>query len=96
MRSAVRLLGGQDFPRIRIGIGPKPPETDLTDFVLGQIPPESAALMNEAFERCCEGVRLTLERDIQFAMNRINPHRLPEQSTPQAPAASIRPKEGDV
>jgi len=34
MRSIVEELGRQDFPRLRVGIGPKPEPYELADFVL--------------------------------------------------------------
>ena len=34
MRSIIEELGHQDFPRLRVGIGPKPERFELADFVL--------------------------------------------------------------
>ena len=38
MRSIIGQLGRDDFPRIRIGIGPQPAQWDIADYVLSDIP----------------------------------------------------------
>ena len=41
LKNIIARLGGQDFPRIRIGVGAKPhPDYDLADWVLGKFPPK--------------------------------------------------------
>ena len=43
LKSIIARLGGENFPRIRIGIGAKPhPDYDLAAWVLGKFPPEDA------------------------------------------------------
>ena len=43
LKSIIARLGGENFPRIRIGVGAKPrPDYDLADWVLGKFPPEDA------------------------------------------------------
>ncbi len=76
MRSVVRHLGGTDFPRIRIGIGPLPPNWDIIDYVLSSITADERPLMEEAMRHCCEAIVFAMEKDIQFAMNRINRRKL--------------------
>ena len=45
LRSIEAALERQDYPRLRIGIGPLPPGADAADFVLGEFAPgERAAL----------------------------------------------------
>ena len=48
LKDIVQKLG-QDFPRIRIGIG-KPEHGDLLSFVLSKIPNEKIKILNEKFE----------------------------------------------
>ena len=39
LKSIIARLGGENFPRIRIGVGAKPrPDYDLADWVLGKFP----------------------------------------------------------
>ena len=43
LKSIIARLGGENFPRIRIGVGAKPrPDYDLADWVLGKFPAEDA------------------------------------------------------
>ena len=43
LKSIIARLGGDGFPRIRIGVGAKPrPDYDLADWVLGKFPAEDA------------------------------------------------------
>ena len=46
LKSIIARLGGENFPRIRIGIGAKPhPDYDLAAWVLGKFPPDDAKLV---------------------------------------------------
>lgn len=72
MRSLVQHLGGGDFPRMRIGIGPQPRQWDIVDYVLSTVQAADRELLDEALENACDGAELLLKRDLQFAMNRIN------------------------
>ena len=49
MRSIVSLLGSQDFARVRIGIGPKPPFVPLVDYVLADVPKAERQAFFDAF-----------------------------------------------
>ena len=43
LKSIIASTGGEDFYRIRIGVGAKPrPDYDLADWVLGKFPPDDA------------------------------------------------------
>ena len=43
LKSIIARLGGENFPRIRIGVGAKPrPDYDLADWVLGKFLPDDA------------------------------------------------------
>lgn len=72
MRSIVKLLGSQDFPRIRIGIGPKPPELDIVDFVLGVPCEADMKSLDESLARAEAAVALALKENLLLAMSRYN------------------------
>ena len=38
IKNIIANLGTQDFPRIKVGVGAKPPRMDLADYVLGRFP----------------------------------------------------------
>ncbi len=48
MRSVISMLGREDFPRIRVGIGMPPPGWDMADWVISHY--ESAKARDLAFE----------------------------------------------
>ncbi len=48
MRSVIGLLGRDDFPRVRVGIGPPPPGWDMADYVVSHY--ESAEARKVAFD----------------------------------------------
>lgn len=54
MKSIISCLGSQNFPRIRVGCGPVPPEWDLADFVLSEIPKDDQKKMFDAFTEAAE------------------------------------------
>ena len=72
MKSVIEQLGTQDFLRLRLGIGPKPPYMDAKDFVLArfldqeqQQLPDFLALVTSAFSNC-------LDKDVDFIMSTVN------------------------
>ena len=71
MRSVIRLLGKDSFPRVRIGIG-KSDVIPLTDFVIGGFTKGEKEPMEKAVLRCVDGVISIVEDGIDLAMNRYN------------------------
>lgn len=71
MRSVIRLLGKDSFPRVRIGIG-KSYVIPLTDFVIGGFTKGEKEPMEKAVLRCVDGVISIVEDGIDLAMNRYN------------------------
>ena len=86
MQSLVQHLGGGGFVRLRIGIGPQPPQRDIVSFVLEAIPSQLLTVMREAFERSADGVEWLLGRGLEEAMNRL--HR----GNPKPPRAPRPPR----
>ncbi|MEG0378988.1 MAG: aminoacyl-tRNA hydrolase, partial [Eubacterium sp.] len=72
MRSIIHYLQGQGFPRIRIGIGKRPPQWNLADYVLSKFLPDEMETMRDAVILASEAVDLFVNEDIDFAMNRLN------------------------
>src|SRR5699024_11909414 len=48
MKNIIAHLGTEKFPRIRVGIGAKPPEWDLADYVLAPFGREAGKLVSDA------------------------------------------------
>lgn len=72
MKSIIQHLGTIDFPRVRIGIGAKPPQMDLADYVLGHFPADELPIIRGAIKDGADAVEMILEEGIQPAMNRFN------------------------
>lgn len=72
MKNIIAHLGTEEFPRIRIGVGMKPPKMDLADYVLSHFSEEEQALMNQGYDKACEALKLLLLDDIPQAMNQYN------------------------
>ena len=72
MKSIIQHLGTEAFPRVRLGIGEKPAQMDLADYVLGHFNKEEQALMKEAAQTAVEAVTCYIEHGIAETMNRYN------------------------
>ena len=72
MKSVVERLGTDIFPRIRIGIGKRPEQMDMVDFVLGRFDKETREVMEQAFEKAAEAAVDIVENGMDHAMNHYN------------------------
>ena len=65
-------LGTDAFPRIRVGVGMKPPKMDLADYVLSRFSKEEQDLMEQGYEKACKAAALMLVDEVAKAMNEYN------------------------
>lgn len=72
MKNIIAHLGTQVFPRIRVGVGAKPKDWDLADYVLGRFPKEELPEIEAGRETACEAVKIIVSQGVEAAMNRIN------------------------
>lgn len=72
MKNIIAHLGTQVFPRIRVGVGAKPKDWDLADYVLGRFPKEELPEIEAGRETACEAVKIIVSQGTEAAMNRIN------------------------
>ena len=72
IKNIIAHLGTQEFQRIRIGVGVKPKEYDLADYVLGRFSAEDRKLVEEAFANAADAVRLMVQGKTDEAMNLYN------------------------
>ena len=75
IKSIIYLTGSDQFPRIKVGVGNKPPRMDLADYVLGRFPREERGLMEDAFKEAAEAVEVMIQEGAGTAMNRFNGHK---------------------
>lgn len=73
LKNIIARLGGQEFPRIRIGVGAKPhPDYDLADWVLGKFPPEDAKALADRWPDVDAAARLIMEGKLALAQSKYN------------------------
>lgn len=72
VQSVVREIGGAGFRRIRIGIGPLPPGSDATDFVLASFGGDERMPFEKSLEEAEKALGLVLAGDAEVAMARYN------------------------
>ena len=73
MRSILACVPGQDFPRVRVGVGAKPEGWDLADWVLSHYTiREEQDAMRDAFIRAADCVEDWLKNCIDHAMQTYN------------------------
>lgn len=68
----LRRLGGQDVPRLRVGIGPVPAAWKPADFVLGRFSAAERESLGPVLERAADAAEDWVAVGIQAAMNRYN------------------------
>jgi peptidyl-tRNA hydrolase, PTH1 family len=76
-----RALGGDVYPRLRVGIDPAPSPMAGKDYVLGRFTPQQRALVEPAVRRACGAVKTWIQNGLETAMNQYN------QSAADEPAA---------
>lgn len=73
LRSIISMLGTQQIPRLRMGVGPPPEFEPVDQFVLKRFPPADRKLADEMVERAAEAAFEWLEgADLESLMNRYN------------------------
>lgn len=72
IKNIIAHLGGQVFPRIKIGVGEKLPKYDLADYVLGHFSKAEKILMDEGYDNAVRAVEMIVSGDIEGAMNEYN------------------------
>ena len=72
MRSIATVLGKTEFPRIRVGTGDRPAGEDLAAWVLGRPSAAEQVLMDDAFDRAAEAVKIWVKDGIEKAMQEGN------------------------
>jgi len=72
LKSIISTIGSREFPRVRMGIRPDHPVSDLAAYVLRPMRKVDLKMASEMTEQATEAVELILTRGIAPAMNRFN------------------------
>ena len=72
IKNIIAHLGGQVFPRIKVGVGEKPSKMDLADYVLSHFAKEEKEQMDEGYDHAVHAVEMILQDEMAAAMNEYN------------------------
>lgn len=72
MKNIVQLLGTQEFVRIRVGIGPKPPKWDLADYVLAPFSKEARKEVDSVLDEIPDILAMIMEKGVDETMTHYN------------------------
>ena len=72
MKSVLEWLQTKAFPRVRVGIGPKPEGADLVGFVLGDFADEESLGLEKVVERAADAVESIFSIGTERTMNAFN------------------------
>lgn len=72
IKNIIQHLGSNVFQRIKVGVGEKPKDYDLVDYVLGHFGEAEKEQMEEGYKKAITAVELILQGEIDAAMNEFN------------------------
>ncbi|HMB27999.1 MAG TPA: aminoacyl-tRNA hydrolase, partial [Blastocatellia bacterium] len=72
LKSIIEKLGGQDFPRLRLGIAPDHPVNDAADFVLSEFPKKDRDALARMVAQAADAVEAVLTIGVANAMSKYN------------------------
>lgn len=72
IKSIIYQLQSDMFPRIKLGVGAKPPGYDLADWVLAKFTDDDIKIMSKAVETAAKAVPEIIKNGTESAMNKYN------------------------
>lgn len=72
IKSLIAHLGTQGFMRIKVGVGEKPKDWDLADYVLGHFSEDDNAKIKEVIPDIIDAAVLMMQGEVDKAMNNFN------------------------
>ncbi len=72
LRDIERVLGTDQYPRLRLGIDPAPANIPGRDYVLGKFSPQQRSLIDPAVIRASDAIVKWIEKGIESAMSLFN------------------------
>ena len=72
IKSLIAHLGTQNFMRIKLGVGEKPKDWDLADYVLGHFSEEDRKELKDVTGSVIQAAVLMMQGDVDKAMNDFN------------------------
>lgn len=76
IKSVIRELGSQDFPRVKIGVGEKPnPQQDLASWVLSTFTPSEQKSLDAVLPHAADAALSIIEHGVPETANKYNGFR---------------------
>ena len=72
IKNIIQHLGNNVFQRIKVGVGEKPKDYDLADYVLGHFSKAEREIMEDGYKNAIEAIQMIVRGDIDEAMNTFN------------------------
>ena len=72
LKNIIKLLGNDEFKRVRVGVGKKPKEWDMVDWVLGHFEGDDKEAINSGISMAADAVEEIMTNGAESAMNRFN------------------------
>jgi len=72
LKDIERVLGTDQYPRLRIGVDAPPPRVPQKDYVLGRFSDEQLAKVQPVLDRAASAVLAWIDDGLESAMNRFN------------------------
>lgn len=80
IKSIIQHLGTDVFMRVKIGVGEKPKNYDLADYVLGHFSKAEREQMEEGYANCVKAVGMMVNGGADAAMNEYNRKVKPKEA----------------
>ena len=72
LEDIIRRLGTDEFSRLRLGVGPLPPNWDAADFVLSRFAAGERTEIDVAIEEAAEALAEWVRHGLEYCMNQYN------------------------
>jgi PTH1 family peptidyl-tRNA hydrolase len=80
LASIIESLGTDQFPRLRMGIGPVDKSTEIVDFVLSRFSAEERKSADSMLDRATEAVLFAIDHRLDETMSKHNYNPAPPES----------------
>ncbi len=81
IKSIISHLGTDEFPRIKVGVGEKPKDWDLADYVLSRFKVQEEVAIREALKDISDACRIIITNGMDTAMNQYNKKKSEDEQT---------------
>lgn len=72
LKNIIQMLGHDEFTRVRIGVGNKPREYKLVDYVLGHFQGDDIPVIADSYKLAADACESIISEGVQEAMNKYN------------------------